>query len=211
MKGSRAVKKPQRGNKDLVVREDRRIRLVMDNISAAQTIIERKLVITGTLSTNGSGYIPATQVTSDSARSAPDYTSFTNRYSQVRVKAIRIRLFPLVDATTALTVGGGAVTPHPTALAFAKFMEGVGYLNYTSTVTGQAAKVFNGRERVIEYEVDWVNVPEAKFWSSSSAAIPAAQQYGIQYSDTGVAPPSAVTTQYYRYLYEFICQFTVPI
>jgi hypothetical protein len=213
MKGSRVVKKqPKNGpKKDLVLSEDRRIRRLMDNMSAAQTIIERKVTIVGVLATNGAGFIPATQVVSDTARSSPEFASFSSRYSQFRVKAIRVRLFPLVDATTAVTAGGGAVTPHPTALAFAKYMEGLGYINYASIVTGQSGKIFNGRERIIEYEVDWANVPEAKLWASSNAAIPVAQQYGIQYQDTGVAPASALATTYYRSLQEFVCQFTIPI
>lgn len=215
MKTRKAPSKARKGRKvgggDQVQAVNQRVHRLMDNLSSAQTIIERKLVTVGTLSTNGSGYIAFTQVDSDSSRSAHDFGSFQARYSQFRVKAIRVRLFPLVDVTTAVTAGGGAVTPHPTALAFAKYQEGVGYTTYAAQVSGTSGRVFNGRERVIEYEVDWTNCPEAKLWAASAAAIPVDQRFGIQYSDPGVAPASAASTAYYRALSEYVVQFTNPI
>lgn len=194
--------------KDLQKTEDRRVTRVMDNLTAPQVVFERKLVLVSTVSTNGSGYIAAIQVTSDSCRSAADWGSIAARYSQFRVKAIRIRLVPTVDYTQA--AAGSAVTPHPGAIGMAKYMEGLGYASFSQVMSGQDSKLFNGREAILEHCVTWDGVPEAKLWSETAAAIPSAQQYGIQYQDSGVGPASAASTVYFRTIQEYVVQFTVP-
>jgi len=162
------------------------------------------------LATNASGFIATQQITSDGARSCADWTNLSTRYLTFRVKAIRIRAWPIVDMTTAVTVGGGAVTPHPTAIAFATYKEGNSYLSYVSLCTGADGRIFNGRERCIEYTADWAGNPDAKLWSPTNAAIPTAQQFAIQFQDQGAAPASAASTTYYRILYEFEVEFNVP-
>jgi hypothetical protein len=207
MKGTRKTKKAQ----DLVRRSDRVVNIRMDNLSANETSIVRRIAVAGTVSTAGTGFIAAGFVTSDQARSlGSDFASFAARYTQFRVRAVRMRMYPLVDANTAVTAGGGAVTPHPTAIAMAAYKSNLSYGTYSSVCTGNNAKIFQGRERCIEYSIDWSNYPDAKFWSASNAAIPTDQVYGFQYQDSGTAPASAVSTTYYRTVLDWIVEFTSP-
>jgi hypothetical protein len=182
----------------------------MDNESAAFITIRRRLVTTSTLSTSAGGFITANNVTTDSARGTADFASFQGRYLQFRVRAMRIRLVPLVDVTTALVSGTGAVTPHPTCLAFAAYRGGNTYTSYSSVLTGASGKFFNGRERVIEYIADWKNNPDAKLWCDTNAAIPTEQRFGIQFQDTGSAPASSASTPYYRVVTDYDVEFATP-
>jgi hypothetical protein len=182
----------------------------MDNVSAQQTIVTRKLVSTATVTSSAGGYITVQTVNSGGVTGAYGWSNFSARWQQYRVKAMRVRLFPLVDATTAVSVGGGAVTPHPTAIAFATYKGGVNYASYSEVVAGSNARVFNGREAVIEYGVDWRGNPEARFWSDTNAAIPTTQLFGIQYQDTGIAPASAATTAYFRQVTEWEVELNNP-
>lgn len=203
-------KKQKKPRGDIVSLDQRFVRVSMDNISSQRTIVVRKLCSIGTVSTAATGYIAAAQIDSDGARGVNGWSDFQARYLQFRVKAIRVRLFPLVDVNTAVTAGGGAVTPHPGPICFAKFMEGLGYANIAALVDGQERMVYTGCEKVMTYGVDWTNVPEAHLWSATNAAMPSAQRFGIQYQDFANGPASAVTTVYYRILTEYLVEFQTP-
>ncbi len=202
--------KSGRRKRDVPLAEAIRTNRALDNVSAATKGFMRKLTTITTLSTSVGGYIPATQMTSDSARLANDWSSFASRFTQFRVRAIKCTLIPCVDITTAVNVGGGAVTPHPGPLMFGKYMEGTGYVNAAALASGANRKIFNGREMLIEYEVTWDGVPEAKLWASTGAAIPTAQLYGIQFQDFANGPTSAASTVYYRWLQEYLVEFLLP-
>ncbi len=200
----------KRGEDDLDNRQ-RDVVVRLDRLTSIKTITAVKIVSTSVLVTDGSGYITMQSVVSDQARTTgSNWSSFASRFKQFRVRAIRIRLFPLVDVTTALTAGGGAVTPHPTALAFAAYREGLGYSNFASLCAGADSRIFNGREKIISYSTDWSNNPEAKFWCQTNAVIPTEQQFGFQYRDTGTAPASSATTTYYRIVTEWDTEFMEP-
>ncbi len=207
MKTSR---KNRKSTKDAVERNQRLDVVRLDNISSSVVVVRRRLVNSATLSTNGAGYIGAQNVTSDGARSASDFSSFASRYNQFRVRAIRVRLVPIVDATTAVTVGGGAVTPHPTALIFAQYRGNNAFTSYDANAAGANAKLFNGREKVIEYTADWAMNPDAKLWCDSNAAIPNEQRFGIQFQDPAVAPASSASTAYFRRLFDYDIEFMGP-
>lgn len=196
-------------SQDAVLADQRLIRATMDNSSSQEVIVTRKLTSIGVISTGAGGYITASQINSDGARSTNGFSSFSSRYLQFRVRAISVTWIPLVDSTTALTVGGGAVTPHPAGIFFAKYQEGLGYGSASAIADGQERVLFNGRETFIKYSVDWTLVPEAKLWSATNAAIPTAQQFGIQYQDFGNGPASAATTVYFRSVTEYLVEFQI--
>jgi hypothetical protein len=197
--------------KDDVRRRERHVNVRMDNLSSNKVVIERRIVATGTISTNAAGFIVSNFVTTDQARSlGSDFGSFASRYTAFRVRACRIRLFPLVDVTMAVNVGGGAVTPHPQALVFASYREGLSYATYASAASGTDSRIFCGRERCIEYSADWSNNPDAKLWSPTNAAIPTSNVFGIQFLDTGAAPASGISTVYYRSVLDWDVQFQGP-
>lgn len=187
--------------------EQRSVDRAMYKLNAGSKVFPKKLTLQTTLSTNGSGFIPATQITSDGCRGAQEWGSDAARFTQFRVKSIRVRLIPIVDETTAVTVGGGAVTPHPTGLVFAQYGEGLGYGSYASLYAGAGAKLFNGSERIIEYAFDWRNFTDAKLWSSTNAAIPTANIFGVQFQDQGIAPASAASTVYFRQYVDWEVEF----
>jgi hypothetical protein len=202
--------KTERKVRDKVAADQRLEHARMDNISAAFVIVRRRLVSTSTLSTSAGGFITANNVTTDAARGTSDFASFQARYLQFRVRAMRMRLVPLVDVTTAVTAGGGAVTPHPTCLAFAAYRGGNTYTSFASVLTGASGKFFNGRERVIEYIADWKANPDAKLWCDTNAAIPVEQRFGVQFQDTGTAPASSANTAYYRMVTDYDVEFATP-
>jgi len=202
---ARGARKGNGGN--LAQATERRVNRHMDNLKAKEATFTERVTLPTTLSTSAGGFIPATQITSDGCRGATEWASFAARYTQFRVKSMRIRLIPIVDATTAVTAGGGAVTPHPTGLCFAQYAEGLGYGNYAGVYAGAGAKLFNGSERIIEYAFDWRGNPDAKLFSATNAAIPTSQIFGVQFQDSGVAPASAVSTVYYRLYTDWEVEF----
>jgi len=200
-RGARKTKKGSPGG------EQRSVDRKMDNLNAAGKVFTKRLTLQSVLATSAGGFIPATQITSDGCRGALEWGSEAARFTQFRVKAIRVRLIPIVDQTTAVTVGGGAVTPHPTGLCFAQYGEGLGYANYAGVYAGAGSKLFNGSEKIIEYAFDWRSFPDAKLFSATNAAIPTSQIFGVQFQDSGVAPASAVSTTYYRIYTDWEVEF----
>lgn len=201
----------QRGARDGPSRREKQTNVRMDNLSSNTVVVRRRIVAVGVIATSGAGFIPLTSITTDQARTVgTDFSSMAARYTQWRVRAVRQRLYPIVDSTTAVTAGGGVVTPHPTAIAFASYREGLGYASFASVCTGTDARIFQGREKCIEYSADWSNNPDAHLWSATNAAIPTANVYGFQFIDTGVAPASAVSTTYYRAVYDWDVEFQGP-
>jgi len=200
-----------RPDRDEMKAELSSVRTAMDNVTAQRRVFTRKMVLVSTIATSAGGFISSQNVNSGSVTSSNGWSNFSSRFQQYRVRAIRIRLVPIVDMTTAVTAGGGAVTPHPTALMFANYKGGINYSNYSELCAGTNAKLFNGRETVIEYAVDWRGNGEARLWSDTNAAIPTSQLFGIQYQDTGIAPASAASTSYFRQITEWEVEFTTSM
>ncbi len=183
----------------------------MDRLTNVRTITSVKIVSTALINTSAGGYIPINTLNSDAARtSGVNWSSYASRFQQFRVKSIYVRLFPLVDVTTALTAGGGAVTPHPGPIAFAAYREGTGYASYNAIVAGADSTIFNGREKILSYSVDWSNNREAKLWSSTNAAIPTAYVFGMQFSGADTGPTSSASTTYYRMIAAWDVEFVDP-
>jgi hypothetical protein len=201
-------KGPRANNKgDSMVKEERAIVRRMDNTQAQTMIVRRILTTSSVISTSGAGFIAATTVASSDVTGANDWSSFASRYGAYRVKAIRLRLFPIVTVSQA--AAGVAVTPPPGPILVAVVKNGRAYTNFASKCSGADAEWFGVCEKV-DKSVDWRANPDAHLWTDVATTIPAEQRFGLEYSDPGSAPASAATTQYFRSIVQFEAEFNVP-
>jgi hypothetical protein len=163
--------------------------------NAGDQIIKRMTFVGNVLATGAGTVIPITSVTSSMVGTVPaiEWTSFSNRYQQYRVRAIRIQ--------------GKATNPVQSATIVHSDLFRGDYIG--SAVPANATQVF-GDERVkvnatakdFHDVVTWKGNPNARLWNPTSAAIPVANQFSwVCASPT--TPPLTTATTYYAYTIEW--------
>jgi hypothetical protein len=192
------------GKRNQVAAEHTRVVALANNVSLDTRTVMRRMALIGTLATNGSGFVPATQYQSSGVTSTYDWSGMSGRYLEYRVRAIRIRIFPLAN----MNYANGTVVP-PTMLMSADIKGGVGYVNASALACGANLRVFRGYE-VMDITCDWDGYPDAHLWTGTSGGIAAAESFGVQVQDSATAPASAASTVYFRVLQEYVVEFRLP-
>jgi hypothetical protein len=193
--------------RDLVKQEHARVVALVDNTSLDTRTITRRMALIGTLATNASGFVPATQFQSSGVTATYDWSGMSGRYLEYRVKALRVRVYPLAN----MNYANGTVVP-PTMLMAADIKAGVGYVNASALACGSNLRVFRGygSNEPIDVTCDWNGYPDAHLWTGTNAGIAATETYGFQIQDSATAPASAASTVYFRVLQEYVVEFRLP-
>lgn len=168
--------------------------------NSAGDVIRKRLTFTGSVLATGAGTsIPVTFVSSSSVQSLPalEWASFSARYQQYRVRAIRVTGLALnpVQATT-LTHGSlyrgdflGLSMPGSQAEVFAD--------ENVRTVSTHTS---------FQDVVNWNRNPNAKLWNPTSAGTPTANTFSWVVASSTV-PALTTGTSYYSVLYEWDVEF----
>jgi len=170
--------------------------------------IVRLLQYKTTLATNGSGFIPITSYDGNNITGCNDWSSFSSRYAQFRVRAVALEMFPTVTVAQCAT-STYSVTPFPTFVTIAVVREGVNYANLAALLSGEEVETFGGG-RIIRKSVNWDAVPDAKLWVPTNAVVPAANRYGFNLSGNDAAPAASLSTTYYHVIVKFVVEFATP-
>jgi hypothetical protein len=209
---SRKQTKPTKGRRpaqkrDLVKAEHARVVALTDNTSLDTRTVVRRMALLGTLATNGSGFIAATQYQSSGVTSCYDWSGMSGRYLEYRVRAIRIRIYPLAN----MNYANGTVVP-PVMILAADIKAGVGFVNASALACGANLRVFRGygTHEPIDITTDWEGYPDAHLWTGTSGSIAATDTFGVQLQDSATAPASAASTVYFRVLQEYVVEFRLP-
>jgi hypothetical protein len=190
--------------RDGVKAEQARVNRSMDNASLDTRTTVRRVTTLGTLSTNASGFVAAKQYQSSGVTGTNAWGGLAGRFLEYRVKAIRIRILPLAN----MNYANGTVVP-PVGLFAADMKAGVGYANAAARADGANLRLYRGYG-VMDLTCDWQGYPDAHLWTPTTTAIAAAETYGVEIGDMGIAPASAASTVYFRVLEEYEVEFRLP-
>ena len=173
----------------------------MDNLNAGATIFTRRLTTSTTIASNGAGAIALFTLCSSSAvNRATDFASMANLFVGYRVKAMRVRVWPVLPFIVA------GVAPPPALVAIAMFSSGLSVTTYANMLDSAASKFLTGF-RPAEFAIDWTNIPEAKLWTPNNAAITSSEVYGLVGIGATGNPAAQLTTTYFQVVVEYETEF----
>lgn len=201
--GKRHVAVPR----DPISREYGTVVRSMEKAQSRVATVHRVFSLLTTVSTNASGYIPVQQYDSTSVTGTSDW-SLANRYTEYRIKSIRVRWFPLVTevqcATTTYTV-----IPAPGPIVGATYANSYGYGSAALRANGSEVQFFRTCS-IVDKTVDSKGYPDAQLWTPANANVAADSRFGMELSDLGTGPTSAVSTIYYRVFVQYLVELRLP-
>jgi hypothetical protein len=155
-------------------------------VSTQGDILVKRLTYNSVYSTAAGGALAVSTITAAQVQSNPatEWSSFSARYQQFRVKALSVTFWmPLVSCNP---------------LVFADFIGSAVPSSATQIVSDERciirASAGNQGSTVMVYETDWNRNPNARLWNPTSAALPTANSFGIAFATHPLAPSSASTT-----------------
>jgi hypothetical protein len=170
--------------------------------NAGDQLVKRMTLSGQTLATGAGTVIPLTVVSTSttegtSQTSSAEWASFSARYQQYRVRAIRVT--------------GKATQPVQTATVSHSDLYRADFIGTSGPAT--AAQVFsdedvktNATYRDFTHVVTWKKNPNAKLWNPTSATVPAANSYSWVCASPAT-PALTTATTYYAYTVEWEVEF----
>lgn len=198
----RAVRSHRKAGKaDLQKELLEKVSRTLSNLNAGATIMTRRLTSLGTVVTSVGGLIALTTLASSSAvSSATDFASMANLFVAYRVKALRVRLFPVFVANIA------GVAPPPCQLCADVYSSGLSVTTYANMLDSAACQLWSGYSPKT-LAANWDGLPDAHLWTPNNAAITANEAYGILLIGASGNTASQVSTTYYTYVVEYEAEF----
>lgn len=193
--------------RDPISREYGSVVRSMERVQSRVASVHRVFSTFGTVSTNASGYVALVQVDSTSVTGTTDW-SLANRYTEYRIKSIRVRWFPIVTETQSATTTY-LVIPPPGPIVAAVYANSAGY--GSAALRGNGAEVqFFPATRIVDKTVDSKGYPDAQLWTPTNSTVAADSRFGMELSDFGYGPTSAVSTPYYRSFVQYLVELRLP-
>jgi len=160
----------------------------------------------GAIASTAGGLIAVnTQFTAALVQSAPasEWASFAARYQQYRVRSVRLVLEPMFPGSG--TPVALAQTGHG-ALFVSDFI-GTAAPTTSAQILSDEGSVMINTSKKVDFTVDWARNPNAKLWNPTSAALPAANGYGIAFASDSVFASLVASAVYYTSIVEWIVEF----
>jgi len=178
--------------------------LVFKQISLAQRqtrVITRVICDHFSISTNASGLVALqTIASSGGVTSAGNWLSFAGAATEYRCRGIEVEVFPLVPAQTNLT------SPAPCYLAFAPWSSATIPTGFVQLLEGPGCKVLPGFKSM-KFAASSKGYVDASLWTSTTAGIVSAEQFGICVSGPPSAPVAAISSTYFRGIVRWLVDF----
>jgi hypothetical protein len=161
-------------------------------------VVKRMTIPSLALASNAAGTIVPTDYVTGLVQSTPasEWASFAARYQQCRIRSIKVTMDPV------FTVSYAGI-PHSQLYA-ADFIGTAAPGSVAQVLSDERALVFGTSRRVV-YTSNWSRNPNARLWNPTSAAIPAANQFGIAVAS--VPATLANSLNYFILSLEFIVEF----
>jgi hypothetical protein len=189
------------GKGDLTAEITAKVSRVLNNLNAGSMIFVRRLTNSGTIASNAAGAFPVgTLAASNAANACTDFASCANLAVAYRVKAMRVRVWPVLPFVVA------GIAPPPALLCCAEFSSGLSTASYANMLDSAACRFFSGFKPAT-FTTDWGKLLDAKLWTPTNAAIASSETYGIVYIGATGLPASQVTTVYFAYVVEYETEF----
>lgn len=173
-------------------------------IGAGDIILKKMTLSSQSIATTAGSIIAVTtSVTSSLVQSAPaaEWASFAARYQQYRVKSVRIRCSPCFPACSTPAVGTG----H--SQLYVSDYIGTGAPTSAAQVLSDESSSCHSTSKSVSYTASSRRNPNALLWNPTTAAIPAANQFGISWASSTVATMMAAATPYFSYDVEWVVEF----
>jgi len=143
------------------------------------------------------GGVIATSYNSSQCNNASEWTSFSVRYQEYRVKAMKVTLRPVYPSSQVGIV-------H-TSVAIDQYAQNAAATTFASVVSGERSKIL-GSNDTISMSCDWDKNPNAKLWTLCTSTVPVANSYGINLC-TPTTPLLTASTTYFAVDIEYLVEF----
>jgi hypothetical protein len=120
--------------------------------------------------------------------SCSEWAGLSVLYEEYRVRAIRVKLCPVLLTTVVSPPTAAAYTAaYPGPIASANYGNGTGAAGINAVLASDGSRVHAANASVMEQLVTWDLNPQAKMWTSTGIAIPVLSQIGVEFIGTVVA------------------------
>jgi hypothetical protein len=161
----------------------------MDNVHDQSVIVERRLCLTGTMSTDAGGAIPSYSYNTGQLSSTTGYSVMAAVWGEFRIKAMRVIIHPVYKQCYS------GLTP-PSVILTATFVAAELYTTAASMLDGMNSRDHSGYTS-FSHGADWSVNPNAKLWTPvATGAVPNDNRYGVQIRDLGNVAATVSTTMY---------------
>jgi hypothetical protein len=127
-------------------------------------------------------------INSVGAPNANEWSSFAGVYEEYRVRAVRVKLCPLLQTTVVSPPTAAAYTSaYPGPIGSANYAGGVASTTLNALVGSDGSRVHGCNAQVMEQLVTWDLNPSAKLWTPIGTNIAALSQIGCEYIGSVVA------------------------
>jgi len=163
---------------------------INSGIGDALKIYRRRCTLVNSL-TGVTGNPMAYSVGSNNATASFEFSNLALLYQEYRVRAIRARVIPRFRDN----IQSVASVPYPGTIVSGSYAAGAAAATPAAVFAEAHAKT-NPEWTAPENLVTWDVNTNAKLWSATSATVPTANQFGVQFLSTGNCPAfyNTVTT-----------------
>jgi hypothetical protein len=168
------------------------------SFGGAGDFITKRMTSSSSITTTGGGAIGVTTISSGGVQSIPstEWTRFAAAYQSYRVRGLRVKFIPTHPTVDAVA------TVH-SFLVVGDSLQGNAPSSATQIMSDEASVEFPTHKGKV-FICDWSKNPNAKLWNPTTAVIPTANLFQINFASPNVL---AVTTKYFDILIEWIVDF----
>lgn len=170
--------------------------------NAGDDVVKKMTLSSQSSSTNAGGVILVNSTTTAAlvqSQPAAEWASFAARYQQFRVRSVSIRMVPAFTDSQNLVV-------NQSQLYVADFI-GTAAPTTAAQVLSDERSLMLGTHREFSFTCSWVRNPNAKLWNPTSAALPAANSFGIAFASSTVAGLLAASVVHYTFDVVWVVEF----
>lgn len=165
----------------------------------------KRIVSTGTIASNGSGFVAAsTMASTNSVTALGDFSAIAGIYSNYRVRAIRVTANPFYPNPT---YSGAAIYTVTPVLCVVPFRSGLVPTTFAGFIESSEAKLASGYKGGV-FSTSNKGYPDGQLWHPTNAVIASADSFGLAVmGQSGVAGTASINV--WALVIEYLCEFTV--
>lgn len=178
-----------------------------EELSGKAAFLRRKITRYDAVSAS-TGNVLGYFINSTGATSATEWGGLAAIYDEYRVRGIRVRLCPVAQVIFSSNLAAaGFIGAYPGPIISAAYANGTGAATTSAALAQSNSKVHGCNEQLQEHVASWELNPSAKLWNAIASAIPAQQEFGVEYVGTQIAAVGINATVTHFAIVEFDVEF----